>query len=113
MNDLTKLMPLCRALDSCGLSAVAAHMVALSLSRHAAETLPRTHIVRAYRDLRSLKHERMPAPPNIEHAAARLLYCALASQGDPGAAGVDLLIERGTTPAAAAEMTCLKKPRKS
>jgi len=83
MNDLAKLMPLCRALDSCGLSDVAAHMVALSLSRHAAETAARTHIVHAYRDLRSLKHERMPARLDIEHAAARLLLSAFLQLSPP------------------------------
>jgi hypothetical protein len=74
MNDT---MPLARALERAGLGETANELARLALATHAAETTSRTHIVRAYRDLRSLKHERMPAPLEVEHAAARLLLCAL------------------------------------
>ncbi len=68
-------MPLCRALDNCGLSAVASHLTALQ--PHGFDTKPLTHVRHAERHLRAWQRDERDRP-YLEHAIARLVLCALA-----------------------------------
>lgn len=74
MNQASPEIPrsLCQALADYGLPTVADHLATLALRPG---TKPETHVEHAERELRGW---RRGEPDRLEHAIARLLWCALA-----------------------------------